>query len=1121
MNPIPPPSSEKTIFAQALTLTGAARGAYLDQACGSNSELRRGVEELLRTVNDVGFMAVPAAGIDLTKRAAKPPEETVGTFIGRYKLLQRIGEGGCGTVYMAEQEEPVRRRVALKVIKLGMDTKEVISRFEAERQALAMMDHPNIAKVLEAGATDTGRPFFAMELVRGVPITKYCDEQRLSTSARLGLFTQVCHAVQHAHQKGIIHRDLKPSNILVTLHDGVPVPKVIDFGIAKATHGRLTDNTLFTAFEQFIGTPAYMSPEQAEMSSLDIDTRSDIYSLGVLLYELLTGRTPFEGKELMQAGLDEMRRQIREVEPPRPSTRLGTLEKATLTAMAQHRHTDSQKLVSQVGGDLDWIVMRCLEKDRTRRYDTANSLADDIGRHLGNEPVTARPPSTAYRLGKAIRRNKIAFGAGAAIAASLTIGIIVSTAAYLKEKAANEFAVQTAADSQNIITSHWWKEIGEKDRLVDESRTNEKKAKFEEARSAYTFPLLKEILKGLAAGPLSADQKAQLLQPIDKTADRVSQDSAMPSEARNEVYDTLGDAFMKLGEFGRAERMFREMLALRRKLFGVMHPDTTAALDKLVEALKRQGKSAEAEAELKGAKVTQLEFLKTKDGGFYLYSHGWELVRQGKFAEGLASLEEAKGNKTPWAWGWGRYVVESDIAFARFQAGDFAGAKELASVELRAAREEQWWDVIHSKLMPVYVLADDNWAEYHLTKASLLLGRIALREGDLTAAKDYLLGAVNPSSHLFSSSNSGFQAMDLDLAYELLIAGERVTVIQFVDSVRKAEIAFGFGGKWANLFLTRGPGSSEVYGWEAGDREASVRFEQIRKDLSAGRVPDGWKKRLNPPPQATASVPLKPRPPMQGQSPILSGIRFFLSQLQFPLCIQAFGWVLAVPVLYRRPRGAGGLSNRAAAWLTAVGALSIGESALLLGLFWGTFGLALQVIFQAVCINAIFALAVWMALWEIRRALRGESSVGRLTLLLYLSLAYLVTFFLLNAVLTNRDGIASDIVYVMSGVATPLVLLIPIVIFLGVAWEFMKWAKRNAPLPPRAKLCLYVAAPILSAQVVAVIWPFLKSIDLISQPVALAALWLNVLLPWLLICGFVAARKKAEKPGITPVVAAP
>ena len=351
------------------------------------------------------------------------PQEGPGDRIRQYKLLQKIGEGGCGVVYMAEQEEPVRRRVALKVIKLGVETAQVIARFEAERQALALMDHPNIARVFDAGATDAGRPFFVMELVRGIKITDFCEQNDLSPKERLDLFIQVCQAIQHAHQKGIIHRDIKPSNVLVTQQDNVAMPKVIDFGIAKATADqRLTDKTLFTAFEQFIGTPAYMSPEQAEMGVLDIDTRSDIYSLGVLLYELLTGKTPFDVKELQASGFDAMRKIIREKEPPRPSARLGQ------NRLVGNLGSKSQikNLKSHIHSDLDWIVMKSLEKDRTRRYDTANGLAMDLTRHLKNEPVVARPPSTAYRLQKAFRRNRLGFSAAAAIAASLIVGLAVS-----------------------------------------------------------------------------------------------------------------------------------------------------------------------------------------------------------------------------------------------------------------------------------------------------------------------------------------------------------------------------------------------------------------------------------------------------------------------------------------------------------------------------------------------------------------------------------------------------------------------------------------------------------------------------------------------------------------------
>ncbi len=444
--------SEKEIFFEAIEkATPEERAAYLDGACGKDVLLRRRVEDLLaRHFQKDTFMKQPA--VEGSPTIALPLSEGLGTVIDRYKLLEKLGEGGFGIVYVAEQKEPVKRRVALKIIKLGMDTKQVIARFEAERQALALMDHPNIAKVLDAGATKTGRPYFVMELVRGVPITKYCDENKLSTVERLELFIAVCHAIQHAHQKGIIHRDIKPSNILVTLHDGVPVPKVIDFGIAKATAGDLTDKTIYTQFQQFIGTPAYISPEQAEMSGLDMDTRSDIYSLGVLLYELLTSKTPIDGEQLMRSGLDELRRTIREQDPPRPSTRLSQLAMVDAVSVAKGHDATPDKLAALIRGDLDWIVMKCLEKDRTRRYDTASAVAADLKRYLNNEPVVARPPSTAYQFQKFVRRHKRAVAAASAVVVALFLGLGFATIAFLRERQArlNEAAAEKAKRAETI-----------------------------------------------------------------------------------------------------------------------------------------------------------------------------------------------------------------------------------------------------------------------------------------------------------------------------------------------------------------------------------------------------------------------------------------------------------------------------------------------------------------------------------------------------------------------------------------------------------------------------------------------------------------------------------------------
>jgi serine/threonine protein kinase/tetratricopeptide (TPR) repeat protein len=585
--------SAYTIFNNALELSdAAARALYLNEACGIDAALRERLEKLLQAHDEAGgFFSQPLKPTPIESTAVTAPVtmEKVGAVIGRYKLLEQIGEGGCGVVYMAEQQEPVRRRVALKVIKLGMDTKQVVARFEAERQALALMDHPNIAKVLDAGATDTGRPYFVMELVRGIRITEFCDQKKLSTQERLELFISVCRAIQHAHQKGIIHRDLKPSNVLVTTVDGAPVPKVIDFGIAKATSNQpLTDKTLFTAFAQFIGTPAYMSPEQAEMSGVDIDTRSDIYSLGIVLYELLTGKTPFDAKALLRGSIDEIRSTIREQEPPKPSTRLHALSQADLTTTAEARHLDGHKLIQIVKGDLDWIVMKCLEKERSRRYETVNGLAADVLHHLNTEPVVARPPSRWYEFQKTVRRHKLAFAATAAIIVVLAAGVVTSTwqavRATRAEREQNRLRGEAVAARNNEA------------KLRTEAETNAKKAQTEALKSAQVARFLKEMLMG-AESSVALGRDTRLLREIlDKTAARIGKDLANQPEVQAELCVTLGYTYFELGEWAKSEAMQRKALGIFRKLLGNENRKVAITMNDVAINLCQERKWTEAES---------------------------------------------------------------------------------------------------------------------------------------------------------------------------------------------------------------------------------------------------------------------------------------------------------------------------------------------------------------------------------------------------------------------------------------------------------------------------------------------------------------------------------------------
>lgn len=573
----------KELFIRALEVDVQDRDEFLVEACKGDDALLHRVRGLLDS-HQAESRFLP---IDGETAAPYLHSESEGDIIDRYKLLENIGEGGFGTVWAAEQKAPVTRKVALKLVKLGMDTRQVVARFEAERQALAMMEHPNIAKVLDGGATASGRPYFVMELVRGIPITEYCDQQKLTTEKRIELVVKVCGAVQHAHQKGIIHRDLKPSNILVTLHDGIPVPKIIDFGIAKATQQELTDKTIYTKFHQFIGTPAYISPEQAEMSGLDVDTRSDIYSLGVLLYELLTGETPFDRKQLLASGLDEVRRIIRHQDPLCPSTKFGTLEQDSKSTAAQRRSVEAWQLIRELRGDVDWIVMKCLEKDRTRRYETANELAKDLSRHLASEAVEARPPSAVYRLRKFAGRNRVWLGAISAVIASLLVGLAVA--------------------SYSLI--------------VAERRRQE--LEVESARSAQVIRVLNEMLE--AADPATGKGDYTVREMLDEFSSTL--DGRFDPNVEAEVRRTVGRAYYHLGLHAASERHLQQALAL---LNGSDSQEEAVVMTFLAETVNRIGaRQSEAEALLRRA----IEILKQVDDAPKELAHayailGWTLYTQ-------------------------------------------------------------------------------------------------------------------------------------------------------------------------------------------------------------------------------------------------------------------------------------------------------------------------------------------------------------------------------------------------------------------------------------------------------------------------------------------------------------
>jgi serine/threonine protein kinase len=556
----------RSIFLAAIEEDPQQQPAFLDTACGPDAELRARVEHLLeahRALGSIHFDPVPGP----TTNAGGSSSEGPGSVIGPYKLLEPIGEGGMGTVYMAEQERPVRRRVALKIIKPGMDSAQVIARFEAERQALALMDHPHIAKVLEAGTMGSGRPFFVMELVNGIPITRYCDEHRLAVRDRLELFVPVCQAVQHAHQKGIIHRDLKPSNVLVALHDDKPLPQVIDFGVAKATDDRQAQRTTLTGFGLVVGTLEYMSPEQSGLSGQDVDTRSDVYSLGVLLYELLTGTTPLDRQRLGQASFDELLRIIREQEPPMPSARLsGSGE--TLAVLSARRRADPARLPGLLRGELDWIVMKALEKDRARRYETASALARDLQRYLADEPVEAGPSSAGYRLRKLTRRYRNVLATAAAFVLLLALAAAMST--WQAVRATRAERAERAERDRALAAEKW----------AETEQAN--------ARAALDF-LWKDVLSQ-ASYRNEPDRDLTVRTLLDRVADRLGRDPGQSPLVAAAVRQMVGGLYIDLGEYRKAQPHLEAALEVQRRELGEEDPQTLATMHHLGHCLYRRNR---------------------------------------------------------------------------------------------------------------------------------------------------------------------------------------------------------------------------------------------------------------------------------------------------------------------------------------------------------------------------------------------------------------------------------------------------------------------------------------------------------------------------------------------------